>query len=179
MLNAAVTLRSDRMRYERAFPESGDALAKSPKIRKGMPMKTLTTLVLLAFGAASLSAALAPPASAQTYKPKEQTCDNKSTARDKVQRPDARCVNATSEIYTNERADKTLTNFFNANGHADKTTDVIRDKSGNLYGTVYDGVDRHGVPYRIVVGDGGRIAGSGSASGLGKGGSGGRGTSAR
>lgn len=78
-------------------------------------MKTSTTLVLLAFGAASLSAALALSASAQTYKPRDQTCDNKSTARDKVQRPDARCVHGTSETYTNEPADKALQSFITAN----------------------------------------------------------------
>ena len=139
-------------------------------------MKTSTTLKLLAFGAASLSAALTPPASAQTYKPRDQTCDNKSTARDKVQRPDARCVHGTSEIYTNERADKALQSFLHANP-SQKKTEVF--KGGN-FGTVCDGVDHNGAPYRIVVGAGGGIAGSGSASGLGRGGNGGgRGTSAR
>jgi len=56
--------------------------------------------MLLALGAASLSAALTLPASAQTSKPSgTQNCDNKSTARDKVQRPDSRCLNAPSEAF--------------------------------------------------------------------------------
>lgn len=128
-------------------------------------MKTSTTFVLLALGAASLSAALTLPASAQTFKPRDQTCDNKSTARDKVQRPDARCVNATSEQYLNERADKALTSFLKANGNAQTATDIIKGKGEGIV-TVYDGVDRNGEPYRIVRGIGG-IAGSGSASGIG------------
>lgn len=140
-------------------------------------MKTSTTLVLLAFGAAGLSAALTLPASAQTYKPRDQTCDNKSTARDKVQRPDARCVHATSEQYTNERADKAVQAFIAANP-PQKSTDAF-DKNKQPI-TIFDGVNRNGDPYRIVVGGGGGVAGSGSASGIGKGGNGGgRGTSAR
>ncbi|MGC1824540.1 MAG: hypothetical protein WA723_02760, partial [Pseudolabrys sp.] len=73
--------------------------------------------MFLAFGAASLSAALTLPALAQTFKPRAQTCDNKSTARDKVQRPDSRCLNVTSEKYTNEKADRVAT-FLKANGPA-------------------------------------------------------------
>lgn len=139
--------------------------------------------MLLALGAASLSAALIPPASAQTFKPRDQTCDNKSTARDKVQRPDARCVHATSEQYLNEQATKSANAFIAANP-AQRTTEIIKGGPNGGVGIVYDGVDRNGVPYRIVAGVGGGFAGSGSASGIGtrpgNGGSGGgRGTSAR
>ena len=147
-------------------------------------MKTSTTLMLLALGAASLNAELTLPASAQTFKPRDQTCDNKSTARDKVQRPDARCVHATSEQYLNEQANKSANAFIAAGAPNPKITDVIKSGPNGGVGTVYDGVDRNGVPYRIVIGAGGGVAGSGSASGLGtrpgNGGSGGRnGTSAR
>jgi len=126
-------------------------------------MKTSTTLVLLAFGAAGLSAALTLPASAQTYKPRDQTCDNKSTARDKVQRPDARCVHATSEQYTNERADKAVQAFIAANP-PQKSTDAF-DKNKQPI-TIFDGVNRNGDPYRIVVGGGGGLPDQGARPGL-------------
>jgi hypothetical protein len=135
-------------------------------------MKTSTTFVLLAFGAASLSAALTLPALAQTFKPRAQTCDNKSTARDKVQRPDQRCVHATSEQYLNEKTLNQYITFKDAN--PPKT--ITQGPKPDVH--VYDGVDRNGDPYRIVSGPGG-FAGSGSASGLhmdyksGNGGSGG------
>jgi hypothetical protein len=161
------------------FVEISDAFAKSSRKSKRYPMKTSTTLMLLALGAASLSGALTLPALAQTYKPRDQTCDNKSTARDKVQRPDSRCLNGTSEQYLNEQANKKAGAFLAANP-PQRTTEILKDGGPNRgLGLVYDGVDRNGVPYRIVSGAGGGIAGSGSASGLG-GNGGGRGrTSAR
>lgn len=140
-------------------------------------MKTSTTSVLLVLAAASVSAAMTLQVSAQTYKPRDQTCDNKSTARDKVQRPDQRCVTGTSEVWRDEQAGKALQSFLAANP-PQKTTDFIKDK-GFSAGTVYDGVNRNGDPYRIVVGTGGGIAGSGSASGLGGNGGGRGGRSAR
>ena len=100
-------------------------------------MKTSTTFVLLALGAATLSGALTLPASAQTYKPRDQTCDNKSTARDKVQRPDSRCLNGTSEKYTNEKAVRVAT-FLKANGPAQTVTDIIKSGPNGGVGTVYD-----------------------------------------
>ncbi|HYC18088.1 MAG TPA: hypothetical protein VEC94_12850 [Pseudolabrys sp.] len=140
-------------------------------------MKTSTTSVLLVLAAASVSAAMTLQVSAQTYKPRDQTCDNKSTARDKVQRPDQRCVNVTSETYTNEaaeRAGKAAQAFIAANP-PQKTTDTF-DRNRNPV-IIYDGVNRSGDPYRIVVGGG--VAGSGSASGLGGNGGGKGGRSAR
>ena len=143
-----------------------------------MPMKKASTkLVLLVLGAASLSAALILPVSAQTRPSSSQTCDNKSTARDKVQRPDARCVHATSEKYVEEQAGR-LVVFFHANPPTKTTTVPINTPNGITQGTVYDGIGPGGVPYRVVNGATG-FAGSGSASGIsvdftnGKGGSGG------
>ncbi|HUL90245.1 MAG TPA: hypothetical protein VLU23_18945 [Pseudolabrys sp.] len=142
-------------------------------------MKTSITSVLFAVAAASVSAAMTLPASAQTYKPRDQTCDNKSTARDKVQRPDSRCVNATSETYTNEAAERAgkAVQAFTAANPPQKTTDTF-DRNKNPV-VIYDGVNRNGDPYRIVVGGGGGVAGSGSASGLGGNGGGRGGRSAR
>jgi hypothetical protein len=122
-------------------------------------MKTSTTLMLLALGAASLSAALTLPALAQTFKPRAQTCDNKSTARDDVKRPDARCLNGTSEKFLDERA-KSAGSFIVANP---PTRTTISNAGGGVI--IHDGIGPNGVPYRIVAGDTG-IAGSGSASGL-------------
>lgn len=79
---------------------SGNAVHE---FRMGMPMKKTSKLVLLVLGAASLSASLTLPVSAQTRASSSQTCDNASTARDKTLRPDARCLK-TSEKYTEERA---------------------------------------------------------------------------
>jgi hypothetical protein len=134
-------------------------------------MKTSTTLMLLALGAASLNGALTLPASAQTFKPRAETCDNKSTARDKVQRPDQRCVLATSEKYLDEKQKLGKYADFVAKNPSDKIT---RTPTGVI---VSDGIDRNGDPYRIVSGPGG-VSGSGSASGItfnnnGRGGSGG------
>ncbi len=81
--------------------------AQSKNSEMEMPMKNASTkLALLVLGAASLNAALTPAALAQAKPSTSQTCDNKSTARDDVKRPDARCVNVTSEKYTDERAQK-------------------------------------------------------------------------
>ena len=55
-------------------------------------MKASMKSVFLALAAASLSAVITTPASAQVFKPRDQTCDNKSTARDKTLRPDTRCL---------------------------------------------------------------------------------------
>ena len=119
-------------------------------------MKTSTTLMLLALNAASLSVAATLPASAQTYKPRDQTCDNNSTARDKVQRPDSRCVNVTSETYTNEaaeRAGKAAQAFTGAN--PPKNTDII--KGGQYGGSIVDGVDHNGVPTELSMASEGRV----------------------
>jgi hypothetical protein len=55
-------------------------------------MKTSTKLMLLALGAAGLGVVMTAPASAQTLKPRDQTCANPSTARDRVLKPDERCL---------------------------------------------------------------------------------------
>jgi hypothetical protein len=55
-------------------------------------MKASMKSVLLALAAAGLSAVMTAPGSAQVFKPRDQTCDNKSTARDKTLRPDTRCL---------------------------------------------------------------------------------------
>lgn len=125
-----------------------------------MPMKKASTkLALFVLGAASLNAALTLPASAQKSKPSDQTCDNPSTARDKVLRPDSRCVRTKSETYTDEQqAYNRLTSFLSANPPTRVTPAPGQVK-------VYDGVDRNGDPYRIVNGAHG-FAGSGSASGI-------------
>jgi hypothetical protein len=71
-----------------------------------MPMKKASTkFVLLVLGAASLSAALTLPVSAQTKPSTSQNCGNASTARDKQLKPDARCL-MTSEQYLDEQAKK-------------------------------------------------------------------------
>ncbi|MGC1092793.1 MAG: hypothetical protein WA905_08665, partial [Pseudolabrys sp.] len=65
--------------------------------------KASTRFVLLVLGAASLSAALTLPVSAQTKPSTSQNCGNASTARDKQLKPDARCL-MTSEQYLEEKA---------------------------------------------------------------------------
>jgi hypothetical protein len=60
-------------------------------------MKTSTKFVLFVLAAAGLSAVMALPASAQVFKSRGQTCDNPSTARDKTQKPDYRCLRAPKE----------------------------------------------------------------------------------
>ncbi|MFZ0400515.1 MAG: hypothetical protein WAL03_05460 [Pseudolabrys sp.] len=67
--------------------------------------KASTRFVLLVLGAASLSAALTLPVSAQTRPSTSQNCGNASTARDKQLKPDARCL-MTSEKYLEEQAKK-------------------------------------------------------------------------
>ena len=58
-------------------------------------MKSSMKFVLLALG---LSVVMTAPASAQVFKPRGgQTCDNPSTARDKTQKPDYRCLRAPKE----------------------------------------------------------------------------------
>jgi hypothetical protein len=60
-----------------------------------MQIRTSGKFVLLALVAAGLSGVMTAPASAQVFKPRGgQTCDNPSTARDKVQKPDYRCLRA-------------------------------------------------------------------------------------
>src|SRR5262245_16261287 len=52
-------------------------------------MKTSMKFVLLAL---SLTAVMTAPASAQVFKPRDQTCANPSTARDKSLKPETRCL---------------------------------------------------------------------------------------
>ena len=61
--------------------------------------------MLLVLGAASLSAALTLPVSAQTRPSTSQNCGNASTARDKQLKLDARCLNR-SENHIDEQAKK-------------------------------------------------------------------------
>ena len=64
-------------------------------------MKSSMKFVLLALG---LSVVMTAPASAQVFKPRGgQTCDNPSTARDKTQKPDYRCLRAPKEGRANEK----------------------------------------------------------------------------
>ncbi|HET9688287.1 MAG TPA: hypothetical protein VFP79_14045, partial [Pseudolabrys sp.] len=61
-------------------------------------IRTSTKFVLLAVTAVGLSAVMTVPASAQVFKPRGgQTCDNPSTARDKVKKPDYRCLRKPKE----------------------------------------------------------------------------------
>src|SRR5262245_10897258 len=61
-------------------------------------MKSSIKFVLLTLAAAGLSGVMTAPASAQVFKPRGgQTCDNPSTARDKVQKPDYRCLRVPKE----------------------------------------------------------------------------------
>ena len=61
-------------------------------------IRTSTKFLLLALAAAGVIAVMTAPASAQVFKPRGgQTCDNPSTARDKVQKPDYRCLRAPKE----------------------------------------------------------------------------------
>jgi hypothetical protein len=61
-------------------------------------MKASMKSVFLACAAAGLSAVLTAPASAQVFKSRgAQTCDNKSTARDRSLKPETRCFQAPKE----------------------------------------------------------------------------------
>lgn len=55
-------------------------------------MNASTKSALFAFAAASLSVVMTAPASAQVFKPRDQTCANPSTARDKSLKPETRCL---------------------------------------------------------------------------------------
>jgi hypothetical protein len=128
--------------------------------------KASTKLALLVLGAASLNAALTLPASAQAKPSSSQTCDNKSTARDKVQRPDARCVNVTSEKYTDERA------FLQAHEVTSRKVISKREEIPGGYHIWNDTVIITGPGYRFVNGVGSGLA-SGIGTSAGNGGSGG------
>ena len=73
-------------------------------------MKASMKSVLLALAAAGLSAAMIAPASAQVFKPRDQTCGNKSTARDKTLRPDTRCLQGgpRKEKWDDARVDRVI-----------------------------------------------------------------------
>jgi hypothetical protein len=75
-------------------------------------MNASTKSVLLALAVAGLSAVITAPVSAQVFKPRDQTCDNKSTARDKTLRPDTRCLQGgpRKEKWDDSRVDRFLAN---------------------------------------------------------------------
>jgi hypothetical protein len=129
--------------------------------------------VLLALAAAGLSAVMTAPASAQVFKPRDQTCDNKSTARDKTLRPDTRCLQGGpgKEKAADEQSRKAA-EFLQ---DPQKKIKVTPNKDGSNR-VVISGTNGSGVPYRIVT-SGGKIVGYGSAAGInpGKGGGGGKG----
>jgi len=138
-------------------------------------MKALMKSVLFALAAAGVSVAMTASTSAQVFKPRDQTCDNKSTARDKTLRPDTRCLQGGpgKEKAADERANQRLNSFIKANP-PEKTYDVFG--KGGTVSQVRVGVDGRGIPYRIINGEKG-ISGSGSASGLSRNYSGGNGSS--
>jgi hypothetical protein len=79
-------------------------------------MKSSTKSVLFAFTAAAMSAVMTAPSSAQVFKSRDQTCANPSTARDKVQKPEYRCLRPKSG-WLHERWSEKIANqgFANAN----------------------------------------------------------------
>jgi hypothetical protein len=108
-------------------------------------MKSSTKFVLLALAAAGLTAVVTLPASAQQFKPRgDQTCDNPSTARDKVLKPGDRCFRVAPDSYKEQQR---ITSFVKANP-PDTTTTTNRPDGTTKY--VFEG-SRNGVPYRIEI----------------------------
>jgi len=127
-------------------------------------MKALMKSVLFALAAAGLSTVVTAPASAQVFKPRDQTCDNKSTARDKTLRPDTRCMQGggRSETYNEQQK----------GSKEEKYADFVKKNppSYQAYlsgGKTYyqEGRDRNGAPYTIITSPTGTV-GYGSASGI-------------
>jgi hypothetical protein len=134
-------------------------------------MKASTKSALFAFAAAALSAVMTAPASAQVFKPRDQTCDNPSTARDKSLKPETRCLKGgpLKEKYQDQQAQR-ISSFVTAN--PPKTSTVVPNKDGSNR-VIVRGKDGNGVPYQIVYSGSGTV-GYGSAAGInpGKGGGG-------
>jgi len=115
-------------------------------------MKTSVKSVLFALGAASLSAAMTLPASAQVFK--GRGCDNVSTSRDKTPKPDSRCMHAAPDKYREQQ------NQYQQFMKANPPSGIVNGPNGSK---IYEGFNKNGEKYRIVQGGGGGWAGDGSA----------------
>ena len=126
-------------------------------------MKASIQSGLFALTAASLSAAMIAPVSAQKFVPRgDQTCANRSTARDLTQRTDSRCLQGggKKETYQDQQGSKAAQFLVENPGKAT----VIPNKDGSNR-IILSGTNGSGVPYRIIM-SGGKTVGYGSAAGI-------------